>query len=225
MDLKTDFTAPLNEALADEMSALVERVQPNLVVVRVGKQGVGAGVIWRSDGLVVTNQHVAGHHSLFGRAHLQVILADGREFPARLLAQDSEIDLALLQIDLQDGPAALIADSRLVRVGQLILAVGHPWGQLGFVTAGIISGLGRVNTRGPRGSVDIIRTNVSLAPGNSGGPLVNAAGGVIGINTMIIGGDLGVAIPSQVINSFVEEALVDLTLPAQRSRVKKENLV
>lgn len=225
MDLKTDFIAALNDTLADEMSALVGRVQRSLVVVRVGKQGVGAGVIWRSDGLVVTNRHVAGHHSLFGRAHLQVTLADGREFPARLLAQDSEIDLALLKIDVQDSPAALIADSRLVRVGQLILAVGHPWGQLGFVTAGIISGLGRVQTRGPRGSVDIIRTDVSLAPGNSGGPLVNAAGGVIGINTMIVGGDLGVAIPSQVINSFVEGALGDLTLPAQHSRVKTENLV
>jgi serine protease Do len=225
MDRKTDFTATLNDALADEMSALVERVQRSLVVVRVGKQGVGAGVIWRSDGLVVTNRHVAGYHSLFGRAHLQVTLADGREFSPRLLAQDPEIDLALLQIDVQDSQAALIADSHLLRVGQLILAVGHPWGQLGFVTAGIISGLGRAQTRRPHGVVDIIRTDAGLAPGNSGGPLVNAVGGVVGINTMIVGGDLGVAIPSHVINTFVEGALGDLTLPAPHSRVKTENLV
>ena len=225
MDRKTNFAATLNDALADEMSALVERVQRSLVVVRVGKHGVGAGVIWRRDGLIVTNQHVAGHHSLFGRAHLQVTLADGRDFPARLLAQDPEIDLALLQIDDQDSPAAQIADSRSVRVGQLILAVGHPWGQLGFVTAGVVSGLSQAQTRGPRGSVDIIRSDVSLAPGNSGGPLVNAGGGVIGINTMIVGGDLGVAIPTQVINSFVEGVLGDLTLPARRSRVETEKLV
>jgi len=230
MDRKTDFAsalndATLNNAYADEMSALVKRVQRSLVVVRVGKHGVGAGVIWRRDGLIVTNQHVAGSHTLFGRAHLQVALADGREFPARVLAHDPEIDLALLQIDNSDSPAAQIADSRSLRVGQLILAVGHPWGQLGFVTAGVVSGLSQAQTRGPRGSVDIIRADVSLAPGNSGGPLVNAAGGVIGINTMIVGGDLGVAIPTHVVNSFVEGTLGDLTLPAQRSKVETENLV
>ena len=229
MDRKTDFASVLNDtalnnAFADEMSALVKRVQRSLVVIRVGKHGVGAGVIWRRDGLIVTNQHVAGSHSLFGRARLLVTLADGREFPARVLAHDPEIDLALLQIDDHDSPAAQIADSRLVRVGQLILAVGHPWGQLGFVTAGVVSGLSHAQTRGPRGSVDIIRADVSLAPGNSGGPLVNAGGGVIGINTMIVGGDLGVAIPSHVVDSFVEGALGDLTLPAQRSRVETENL-
>ena len=124
MDRKTDFAsalndAALNNALADEMSALVKRVQRSLVVVRVGKHGVGAGVIWRRDGLIVTNQHVAGSHNLFGRARLLVALADGREFAARVLAHDPEIDLALLQIDDQDSPAAQIADSRLCESGSL----------------------------------------------------------------------------------------------------------
>jgi serine protease Do len=102
---------------------------------------------------------------------------------------------------------APIADSHDLQVGQIVLAIGHPWGQLGAVSVGILSGLGEVPTRGARGSVSVIRTDVGLAPGNSGGPLMNASGGVIGINTMIVGGDLGVAIPSHFVNAFVAETL------------------
>jgi serine protease Do len=102
---------------------------------------------------------------------------------------------------------APIADSRALRVGEIALAIGHPWGQLAAVAAGIVSSLGNVPVHGRRGQVDIIRTDVGLAPGNSGGPLMNASGGVIGINTMIVGGDLGVAIPSHVVDTFVVETL------------------
>jgi serine protease Do len=83
-----------------------------------------------------------------------------------------------------------------------VLAIGHPWGQQAVVTVGIVSGLGTAAVRGRRKSIPIIRSDVILAPGNSGGPLVNAEGGVLGINTLIVGGDLGVAIPSQVVNDF-----------------------
>ncbi len=110
-------------------------------------------------------------------------------------------------MEADDLPPALIADSRSLRVGQMVLAVGHPWGQRGVVTAGIISGLSSAQTNGPRRSVPVIRSDVTLAPGNSGGPMVNAVGGVVGINTMIIGGDLGVAIPSQLVSAFVAQAL------------------
>jgi serine protease Do len=113
-----------------------------------------------------------------------------------------------------DFPAAPVADSHDLRVGQIALAIGHPWGQIGAASAGVISGLGSVPVRGKRGSVQVIRTDVRLAPGNSGGPLMNAAGGVIGINTMILGGDLGVAIPSNVVNAFVGEKLGQAALPA-----------
>jgi serine protease Do len=121
-------------------------------------------------------------------------LPGGDEVAARLVAQEPEIDLALLQAEIPgtngtELPAALIADSHGLRVGQIVLAIGHPWGQRGFVTAGILSRLGRASVRGPRGSIPVLHTDAELAPGNSGGPLVNAAGGVIGINTMIIGGD------------------------------------
>jgi len=124
-----------------------------------------------------------------------------------LIAQAPEIDLALLQVAASDLAPASIADSRNLKVGQIVLAVGHPWGQPGVVTAGILSGLGSAVTRHPRRSVPILRSDVLLAPGNSGGPLVNVSGGVIGINTLIVGGDLGVAIPSHIAEQFVLQAL------------------
>jgi serine protease Do len=192
--------------LAEAMAGVVQRVQRSLVVVHNGRHGAGAGVIWRTGGLIVTNFHVVA------RGRPRIGLSNGIDLPARLIAQDPNIDLALLKVELSgenapDLPAALIADSHGLRVGQVVMAVGHPWGQRGFVTAGIISSLGRAGVQGPRGSIPVIRTDAELAPGNSGGPLVNAAGGVVGINTMIIGGDQGLAVPSQVVESFLQEGL------------------
>ena len=159
MDRKTYFDSILNDTLAYEMSALVKRVQRSLVVVRVGKHGVGAGVIPRSDGLIVTNQHVAGSHSFFGRVR-PVVSAGGwwREFAARALAHDPEIDLALLQIDDHDSPAAQIADSRLVRVGAAYPGGRSSRGQLGFGGRGSQRAEPGSDAAGPCGSVDIIRS-------------------------------------------------------------------
>lgn len=111
-------------------------------------------------------------------------------------------------MDANDLPAALIADSRDVRVGQIVLAIGHPWGHRAMVTVGIVSGLGTAAVRGRRKSIPIIRSDVILAPGNSGGPLINVEGGVLGINTLIVSGDLGMAIPSQVVNDFTRHLFV-----------------
>lgn len=185
--------------LDDALASVVQEVQSSLVVIQSGRHGVGAGVIWQPDGLILTNFHVVTH----GQA--RVLLADGREFTARRVAQEPSLDLALLQIEAAGLLAATIADSRLLRVGQLVLALGHPWGQRGMVTAGIISGLGSVQVNAGRSTIDIIRSDVSLAPGNSGGPLVDASGALIGINTMVVGGDLGVAIPSHVITAFTDQ--------------------
>ncbi len=189
-------------SMTSNLNQLINHVQRSLVMVHNGRFGVGTGIFWRSGGYILTNQHVLGR-----KKRLRVTLNDGREVPARLVERAPAIDLALLQVELPDAPAALIADSRGVKVGQIVLAVGHPWGQRGVVTAGIISGLGNATTRRRGEKIPIIRSDVTLAPGNSGGPLVNAAGGVIGINTMIVGGDLGVAIPSHVAEDFVREAL------------------
>ena len=192
-------------ALTDAAEEVVRRVQRSLVVLHNGRHGVGAGVIWGRNGsagaYILTNYHVVAH----GR-QVRAALDNGSEIPARLVATDEEIDLALLQIQASDLSPAMVADSRNLRVGQLVLAVGHPWGQRGAVTAGLISGLSKAQTRGKRGEVEIIRSDVRLAPGNSGGPLVNAGGAVVGINTMIVGGDQGIAIPSHVAQEFVEQA-------------------
>src|SRR3990172_8301142 len=207
-----DLSANLAEALAE----VFERARRSLVVVHNGRRGAGAGVVWRTGGILVTNPDVLPNRpaAAGGRAHGQarISLIDGQELPTRLIAEEPEIDLAILQVDPNGAgdlelPAAPIADSRALQVGQIVLAIGHPWGQLAAVSVGILSGLGEAQVRGRRGAVPVLRTDVGLAPGNSGGPLMNTAGVVIGINTMIVGGDLGVAIPSQVVESFVVEAL------------------
>ncbi len=197
------FPVDLDEAMAE----VLQRVQRSLVVVHNGRHGAGAGVVWRLSGYIVTNNHVVAGRGLFSRPQVRVSLPDGSEHPARLVNRAPEIDLALLQIEASDAPPALVADSRGMQVGQMVFAVGHPWGQRGYVTAGVISSLGSARTRNGYGDVPIIRSDVLLAPGNSGGPLVNAAGGVLGINTMIVGGDQGVAIPSHVVQKFVGESL------------------
>jgi serine protease Do len=191
------FTAVLDDSMAE----VARRVQRSLVVVHNGRRGAGAGVVWREGGYIITNYHVIAH----GKP--AVFLSDSSEHPVRVVAQAPELDLALLQIATAQVPVALVADSRGMQVGQIVFAIGHPWGQRGYVTAGVISSLDTAQTRNGHGAVPIIRSDVLLAPGNSGGPLVNAAGGVLGINTMIIGGDQGVAIPSHVVESFVNQSI------------------
>jgi len=194
----------LADALASQIDAILGRVKRSLVQIQNSRLGAGAGVIWRQNGIIITNNHVVEH------GNLKVTLTDGSQFPAHILTANPDIDLAVIQIDSSRLPTALIAESRQLRIGQLVFAVGHPWGQVGFVTTGIISALGNFSTRGGR-SFPTIRSDAALAPGNSGGPLVNAAGGVIGINSMIIGGDQGIAIPSQLAASLVDEVLAAQT--------------
>jgi serine protease Do len=183
--------------ISGDLAVLTGRVRESLVVVQGHRHGAGAGIIWRKDGMILTNNHVVNHEAP------RVILADGREYIGHLVARAPDIDLAILHIQADDLPVVPIADTRDLRIGQIVLAVGHPWGQRGYVTAGVISALGMAE-RGDSGqAIPIIRTDATLAPGNSGGPLVNAAGEVIGINTMIVGGDQGVAIPSHVAEDFV----------------------
>lgn len=192
--------------LTEAFTGVFEKAKRSLVVVQNGHRGAGAGVIWRPEGIVVTNYHV------IHRGKPKVSFLGGEDYRAKIIAHAKDIDLAILRIESPqlDGfnpPVAPIADSHDLRVGQIAFAIGHPWGQIGAASAGIISGLGSVPVRGKRGSVQVIRTDVRLAPGNSGGPLMNAAGGVIGINTMVVGGDLGLAIPSHIVNEFIGEKL------------------
>ena len=204
--------ADLPTILTEEIAAVYQKIRKSLVMVHNGRRGAGAGVVWGDGGLVVTNYHV------IQRGRPRISFLDGDEFSSRVLAKAKHIDLALLEMTLHESGApplsiASIADSKKLRVGQLALAFGHPWGQVGSVSAGIITSFGSVPLRWRQRPVDVIRTDAGLAPGNTGGPLVDASGAVIGINTMIVGGDLGVAIPSYVVNEFVQQSLGQDILP------------
>jgi len=183
------------------IAEMIARVKPGVVQVHSGRHGAGSGIVWRANGGILTNFHViaAGERG----APIQVLLPDGRSFDARVLDRNPALDLAMLAIDAQDLPAVPVGDSSRLRVGELVFAIGHPWGQRGVVTAGIVSALGAVPVRDSNQTAQYIRSDVRLAPGNSGGPLIDAQGNVVGINAMIFGGDLSVAIPSHVAGDWV----------------------
>jgi len=181
---------------------MIEEAQRSVVQVRSGGRGIGAGVIWRQDGLVLTNHHVVAG----ARRDVKVALQDGRTFGAGVLKSSGSLDLALLELEGDHGdlPAAPVGDSDALRVGELVYAIGHPWGRVGAVSAGIIGGVGEL--RGPRrgrgSSTRYVRSDVTLAPGNSGGPLLDARGKVVAINAMIFG-NMAVSIPSNAASAWV----------------------
>jgi serine protease Do len=182
---------------------MIEEAQKSVVQVRSSGRGIGAGVIWPGDGLVLTNHHVvAGGRRR--RDKVRVSLRDGRILDARVVKSDRSLDLALLRLEVEHGdlPAARIGDSDALRVGELVYAIGHPWGSVGAVSAGIVGGVGEL--RGPRrgSSARYVRSDVALAPGNSGGPLLNARGEVVAINAMIFG-QMALSIPSNAANAWV----------------------
>ncbi len=217
----------LSEALADA----AQRIRASVVQVRAGRGGMGSGVIWHvgepdaqgeSEATIITNAHVVGAAR---DGSLSLRLDDGREVPATISVVDPSRDLASLRIKAGGVRALEVGDSSRLRVGELVLAVGNPYGQLGAVTAGVISARAGADTDvdvepadapGPRqGRWDVprlglIHADIRLYPGNSGGPLTDAHGRVVGINAMI-GGGLAFAIPSRVVQRFLEEA--DQTTP------------
>ena len=201
------------QSLESLMPGMIAEVERSLVIVSDHRRGSGAGMVWRKNGIILTNAHVVNRHTPI------VTLSDGRELEAQVLARKPEIDLALLKIAADDLPAVRIASRESLRVGELVFAAGHPWGQRGFITAGVLSAMETVQVREihdvrqllrvseTHPPVPVLRTDAALAPGNSGGPLVNAAGEVVGINTMIVGGDQGVALPAYFADNFASEVL------------------
>lgn len=189
-------------SLSDAIVAMLAKARPGVVEVKGRGRGAGAGIIWSSDGKIMTNYHVVAGTG----DRPQIHLTDGRDFSAKVIAENPALDLALLQIEATDLPAIPIASSSTLRVGELVFAVGHPWGHKDVVTAGIVSGLGRITGIRSGRSAEYIRSDVRLAPGNSGGPLLNAKGEVVGVNSMIFGGDLSVAVPSHVALDWLTRA-------------------
>ncbi|MGH8714586.1 MAG: S1C family serine protease [Casimicrobiaceae bacterium] len=180
--------AALLDAYSSAVVGAVDRVRPSVVHIRVergGKmhgEGAGSGFIIAPDGYLLTNSHVAG-----GASALEVTLPDGRTAAAELVGEDPDSDIAVVKIGAPGLAYTRLADSARVRVGQIAIAIGSPYGFQHTVTAGIVSALGRsMRSRTGRLLDNIIQTDAALNPGNSGGPLVSAAGEVIGVNTAMI---------------------------------------
>ena len=186
----------LLDAYSQAVVAVVEAVTPAVAHIQVAGErhgrkaaGSGSGVVVSPDGIVLTNNHVVD-----GANRIELSLPDGRRFLARVVGRDQDTDLAVLRSESTDSlPAARLADSKRVRPGQIAIAIGNPLGFQSTVTAGIVSAVGR-SLRGSNGRLigDVIQTDASLNPGNSGGPLANSAGQVIGINTAMIAGAHGI---------------------------------
>ena len=207
--MMTTLLPKLNSDLGD----LADRVRRSLVQVSVGRSGSGSGVVFAADGLVVTNAHVV---SMKGQrrqvSEFQVTLPDGAVTTARLLAKDDDSDVAVLKIDPLEGelPELVpieVGDSRNLRAGQWVMAMGHPWGVAGAAAAGIVIGAGPDLPEAPGAGKDWIAVDLALRPGHSGGPLVDHHGKMIGISAMMAGLEVGMAVPAHVIQEFVARVL------------------
>lgn len=219
--------------LSDELAETAERLARSVVQVQAERGGIGAGVLWQQrpapDGgepevLIVTNEHVV---RAAGQRRVNVRAYDGRVLTAEVIAHDPEHDLALMRTRASGLHAAEAGDSAALRVGELVIAVGHPFGKLNTLTAGIVAARAPADpdialdpaepaepapSEGPAGEAspreraartpDLIQADVRLYPGNSGGPLADVRGRVVGINSMI-GGGLAFAIPSRIVGQFI----------------------
>jgi len=188
-----------NNVTVTGFGEIAEQLRRSTVLVHAGGRGSGSGIIWSADGAVVTNAHV-------GRGSLaRVQLWDGRELEAKIMSRDARRDVALLRLNATNLPSATGADSSQVRPGELAIAVGNPLGFIGALTTGTVHAIGPVHRLG---SQSWIQANVRLAPGNSGGPLADARGRIIGINTMVAG-RLALAIPSNTVKGFLSAGPLD----------------
>lgn len=208
----------LLDSYSKTITGVVERVGPAVVQIQVkngqpsGRRrrpggGSGSGFIISTDGLIVTNHHVVGPAE-----QIQVMLQDGRQFKASVIGTDPSTDLAVIQISAENLTRLEFADSDQLQVGQIAIAVGNPFGFQSTVTAGVVSALGRsLRSQSGRLIDNVIQTDAALNPGNSGGPLLDSSGYVIGVNTAVIMGAQGLcfAVGSNLVNYIVGKLVID----------------
>lgn len=188
----------------NDLSGLAALVRSWTVeVAGVDGEGRGSGILWHPNGLIVTNAHVVARTT-----RQRIKLADGREAEGKLLLRDDRRDIALIQSGISGAPDLPLGNPQALAPGALVLALGHPWGVANAMSLGVVHGVSLDRRGFPR----YIAADVRLAPGNSGGPLVDATGRLVGVNAMIVGG-LGVAIPVNVVQRVVREASQSGALP------------
>ncbi len=218
---------------SDELASMVAQVTRSVVRVEARQRVAGTGIIWTSDGAIVTADHVLERDE-----NIRVTL-DGQSYEAVLAGRDPTTDLAVLKINAANLVPIQVADAKSLKQGNLVFAVGRPWGDEAIVSAGIVSALGRFGRGhgwGNQFKEGLIHTDLTLYPGFSGGPLADAGGRLVGVNSSVLGRDLSLAIPVETVARIAEQLLTKgriergylgvgvQKIPLQQSLMQKLNL-